>query len=495
MSERITEGSTSKQTSDSNDNYKLNLAMQGAAAVLLAVVALMLVLVVSNNNIFTYDLTSQKRFTLSPFSVETVKKLKSPINFYIFISDSNDEEHARIDSVLRNYKIISNGNVNYTFVDPRKNPIEAQKKGAKAVGDIVAVYNDKNEKLYDVSEEGVTSLIISMTDENKSTIHFLQGHGERGFDKDVISISKLKKSLLAEGYNVEELKLGKYAKEIPSGVSNLAIIAPKVSLLDNEKKALSSWLNAGGNLLFAAEMDTPKGYDWLFSIYGLQLSDLLVIDPKMAQMGTNLEPIFVMTDVFSFTNPITKGMRLPCIFKTIRPIEQNKGNKNPTLDRNVLISSDVAALACDISNLQSSQGGRLTPVRQGEELPIIQTVERSVSKSKAELAREAAQNNPKAEQGKESRIKKCRAIFSGDADFLSNELFDASQFTNKDLVMNMFSWLGGSNDTAAIRPKDENSEPLMLSQKTYWTLAAILCLLIPGFVFFYGLAVVKGREN
>ncbi|MGM9998476.1 MAG: Gldg family protein [Candidatus Bruticola sp.] len=495
MSKRITAESVSKQTSDSNDNYKLNLAMQGAAAVILAVVALLLVLVVSNNNVFTYDLTSQKRFTLSPFSVETVKKLKSPINFYIFISDSNDEERIRIDGVLRNYKTISGGNVNYTFVDPRKNPIEAQKKGAKAVGDIVAIYNGKNERLYNVSEEGVTSLIISMTDENKSTIHFLQGHGERGFEKDVVSMSKLKKSLIAEGYSVEELQLGKYAKAIPSGVSNLAIIAPKTSLLDNEKKALSGWLNAGGNLLFAAEMDTPKDYNWLFSVYGLQLSDLLLIDPKMAQMGANLEPIFVMTDVFSFTNPITKGMRLPCIFKTARPVEQNKGNKNPALDRNMLVSSDMAALACDMSDLKSDKGGRLVPVRQGEEIPIVQTVERSVSKSKADLAKEAAENNPKSEQGKESRIKKCRAIFSGDADFLSNELFDASQFTNKDLVMNMFSWMGGSNDTAAIRAKDENSEPLMISQKTYWTLAAILCLLVPGFVFFYGLAMVKGRDN
>ena len=493
MSKRITAESVSEKN-QSNDRYKLNLAMQGLAAVALAVVALLLVLVVSNNNVFTYDLTAQKRFTLSPFTEQTVKKLKSPMHFYVFISDSNDEEHVRIVSVLRNYKNISGDKIAYSFVDPRKNPVEAQKKGARAVGDIIVKYEGKTENLYDVSEEGVTSLIIAMTDENKSTLHFLQGHGERGFDKEVLSMSKLKKNLLAEGYKVEELTLGKSVDKIPAEVSNLVIVAPKVALLDNEKTALENWLKNGGNIFFAMEMDTPKAYDWLLNTYGVTSEDLLLIDPKMAQMGADVEPIFVMSNVFDFNSPITKGMRLPCIFKTVRPVEKSK-KANPTLECTSLVKSDVTALACDLAEISKEKGGRIVPARQGEEIPIIQTVERSVAKTKADLAKEAAENNPQAEQGKESKTKKCRAIFAGDADFMSNELFDASQFTNKDLVMNMFAWLGGSNDTAAIRAKDENSEPLMLSKKTFWTLASVLCLLVPGFIFFYGLSVVKGREN
>lgn len=494
MSKRITAESVS-ETNRSNDRYKLNLAMQGIAAVALAVVALLLVLVVSNNNVFTYDLTAQKRFTLSPFTEQTVKKLKSPMHFYIFISDSNDEEHARIENVLRNYKNIGVDKIAYSFVDPRKNPVEAQKKGARAVGDIIVKYEGKTENLYDVSEEGVTSLIISLTDENKSTIHFLQGHGERGFDKDVLSMSKLKKNLLAEGYKVEELTLGKSVDKVPAEVANLAIVAPKVALLGNEKNALQSWLKNGGNIFFAMEMDTPKkAYDWLLNTYGVESADLLLIDPKMAQMGADVEPIFVMSNVFDFSNPITKGMRLPCIFKTVRPVEQSK-KVNPALERTALVKSDMTALACDLAEISKEKGGRIVPARQGEEIPIIQVVERSVAQTKADLAKDAADNNPKAEQGKEAKTKKCRAIFAGDADFISNELFDASQFTNKDLVMNMFAWLGGSNDTAAIRAKDENSEPLMLSSKTFWTLASVLCLLVPGFIFFYGLSVVKGREN
>ena len=493
MSKRTTAESVS-ENSRSNDRYKLNLAMQGIAAVALAVVALLLVLVVSNNNIFTYDLTAQKRFTLSPFTEQTVKKLKSPMHFYVFISDSNDEEHARIENILRDYKNISDEKIAYSFVDPRKNPVEAQKKGARAVGDIIVKYEGKTENLYDVSEEGVTSLIIAMTDENKSTLHFLQGHGERGFDKEVLSMSKLKKNLLAEGYKVEELTIGKSVDKVPAEVSNLVVVAPKVALLDNEKKALEDWLKNGGNIFFAMEMDTPKAYDWLLNTYGVTSDELLLIDPKMAQMGADVEPIFVMSNVFDFNSPITKGMRLPCIFKTVRPVEKSK-KANPTLECTSLVKSDVTALACDLAEISKDKGGRIVPARQGEEIPIIQTVERSVAKTKADLAKEAAENNPQAEKGKEAKTKKCRAIFAGDADFMSNELFDASQFTNKDLVMNMFAWLGGSNDTAAIRAKDENSEPLMLSKKTFWTLASVLCLLVPGFIFFYGLSVVKGREN
>lgn len=482
-----------EETAKSNDTYKLNLALQGVTAAALALVAFLLILIVSNNNVKEFDITSQKRFTLSPFSVKTVESLQQPVEFIAFVADTDDEGRRNISDVLDNFVKVKNSKITYRFTDPRKNSVEASEMGVKAAGDIIVKYGDKKTShLFDVSEGGVVSLLISISNDKKSTIHFLTGHGERSFEKSAASLSKLNKEMTAEGYTVAELNLAKLDK-VPDEVANLAIIAPKLALLDKEREMIEKWLEHGGNLLLALEPESGSNFDWLLKAYGLKSKDELIIDPKLAQSG--VEPIFVLTNVFDQSCPFTKGMSpsMGCMFKTVRPVDPD-GTSNPVIKMTAAVKSDVTALACRYSDIVN-KAAKITPERQQEQMPIIQAAERQVPKTRAELEADKAKADQGVDPEKLGPTKTGRAVFTGDADFMSDELFDAAQFTNKDLVMNMIGWLSNTGDdfNAAIRAKDQSSAPLMLSSRIFNTLSLVICLVLPAAVFFFGLSVVKRR--
>ncbi|MBQ7529813.1 GldG family protein [bacterium] len=472
------------------DNYKLAMAVQGLGAVCLAVVALLLVLMISTNNVYKYDFTEQKRFTLAPFSVKAVENLNEPVHFTYFLSDSDNEGRHKVDEVMEGYVNVDKNKITYEFIDPRKNPTKAKEMDIKIVGDVVVTKGKKKEKLYDISEEGVTSVLISLANDKKSKIHFLTGHGERGAGQEVVSISKLKKALISEGYQLEELVLSR-KDEIPADVANIAIIAPQVALTDKEKGVLDKWLDKGGNIFLALDMDTGDNYKWLLEKFNLNSPEEIVLDIKSAQAG--VEPVFVYTNNYDQGCSITKGLVLPTCYKTTRYIKVINKPTKLNLEHTAIVTTDKKCIAVKLKDLQNSASSdNLVPTVQGENIPLVRIVEREIGKTQAELKEDEKLSKEGVET--KSKAKKCHAIFAGDADFLSNELFDANQFANKDVVLNMFGWLGGEETNFEIRAKNTSSEPLMISSRIFYTFAVVIIFTIPASIFFYGFSIYRSRR-
>lgn len=471
----------------SNSKRRVSLAMQASAAVALGVIALVMALLISASNVFKWDLTAHKRYTLSEFSLKAVRSLREPVDFYFFVSDSDGDRKTNINNVMEGYVALRDSKVSYEFIDLRKNPIKAKEMGAKGNGDVIVKCGKRTERLYDVSEEGVTGALVSISNRNKNTIYFLEGHGERGFEKSLESVSKLKKALLAEGYRVEHFSIG---SSIPEDIENIAIIAPVTAFNLTERHLMEKWLDKGGNLFLCLDMDSADNYDWLLSKLGVKSPEELVYDIKMAYAGA--EPVFVATNVYDGSCTATKGMRLPSCYKTARPIDRDNKVKAGSLSITPIVSTDINALSVSLKNIENlAKGEKVKPIRQGVNIPLIQTVEREIAKDKSERGITTKDKN-----GNEHKdTKKSRSIVSGDADFLSNELFDAAQFANKDLVLNMFGWMGGSETNMEIRAKEASSEPLMLSTRAFVVFGIIVVLIVPGIVFFYGLSVVMKRKK
>jgi len=81
----------------------------------------------------------------------------------------------------------------------------------------------------------------------------------------------------------------------------------------------------------------------------------------------------------------------------------------------------------------------------------------------------------------------------GDADFASNEVFEA--LGNKDLALNMLNWLTESEDRITIRPKDESGQPLVLSQTQTYQVKILLILAIPAAVLLAGFMTTFRRRG
>jgi ABC-type uncharacterized transport system involved in gliding motility auxiliary subunit len=92
---------------------------------------------------------------------------------------------------------------------------------------------------------------------------------------------------------------------------------------------------------------------------------------------------------------------------------------------------------------------------------------------------------------------KARAVIVGDSDFASNNIqaiISALGGNNRDFFMNAVSWLGGSDDLAAIRPKPPDQRPLFLGTAQRNTIIFGTVILIPLLVLVAGGLVWWGRR-
>ncbi len=490
-------GRPEAQNQESNDTYRLKQGAITIGSALLGLLAFLFILFIATSNPYTRDLTKEKRFSLSEFTIKTVQSIKEPVQFTIFLSDSDSENRQRYDEVFKNFREIKGNKFTFKYVDPRKQPVLAKTLGYnKVMGDISIKCGKKTERIYDVTEDGIVSALISITSTKSSQIHFLTGHGERAAEQANESISKLRKALLDEGYKVENLSLSD-KDSIPDAVSNLVIVAPKLALTDREKKMLTQWLDKGGNLFLALDFDSPTDYDWLCAKYGLAIPSEIACSPRTVEYG-------VAADVsYNQQSPITKGMAgIPCIFKNARPVyKANQDDKNakvdPALEQLELVSTQGLSVIFNIKDFMNALKNQ-TPLETrpiNRPIPLVQTVERTIPKTKEELKADTEKAKEGVDADKLGKDKKARAIFVGDADFMSNEFFDTAQSVNKDLTMNLFSWLGNSGSEMAMRSKNTNSQPLIISSREFWLTAILLCLCLPGSLFFYGVSVAVGRKR
>jgi ABC-type uncharacterized transport system involved in gliding motility auxiliary subunit len=65
---------------------------------------------------------------------------------------------------------------------------------------------------------------------------------------------------------------------------------------------------------------------------------------------------------------------------------------------------------------------------------------------------------------------------------------------NRDFFMNALSWLAEEEDLIAIRPKEEESQPLVLSHTQGRVVFWICVVLFPGMVFISGMIVLRVRS-
>lgn len=287
---------------------------------------------------FRWDLTAEKRFTLTDASISLLKNLKEDVQIKVYLEGEdlpvgikNIRNHTR--DLLQDMRRVSGGKLTYEFIDVNfiKDVKEKEKlqknlisKGVLPVNLEVnsesgyaekliypgAIFTSGNKELgmtilenqmifgaqgalensLNFLEYKIVNVIDKLQQDHVPSVAFVQGHGEA----DIYQVSDFVETLSKQNFQVKKLVLG--IDPILDNKTDVLIIAkPTQPYIEEDKFLLDQYVLRGGKILWLmdqviADMDSFKIAPSIFSIarennlddllfrYGVRVNDDLVLD-------------------------------------------------------------------------------------------------------------------------------------------------------------------------------------------------------------------------
>ncbi|KIA86251.1 gliding motility-associated ABC transporter substrate-binding protein GldG [Flavobacterium sp. AED] len=312
-------------------------------SVAITIAVLLLLNLIGNSFFHRFDLTKDKRYTLSLTSLNIIKQVKNPLSIKVYMQGDLPPEFKRLQQetrqLLEEFQAY-NKNIIFEFVDPLENKDESMdnikelyRKGLTPINITVddkgkqsqamvfpwaiAVYNNKEVNIPLLKnrmgasttqkvigsvqhlEYSIADALNKITKEKQKTIAVLKGNGEL---QDVLMAKFLMQ--VRESYHIGPFTLDSVAKNPIGSLEalekyDLAIIAkPTETFSDAEKQVLDQYIINGGKTLWlidqvAVEMDSlynsagatlayPRDLNLndMFFKYGIRINPDLVKDER-----------------------------------------------------------------------------------------------------------------------------------------------------------------------------------------------------------------------
>lgn len=250
-----------------------------------SILALMNYLGVKND--MSYDLTKDKRNTLTKQSLGILNSVDDHLKFTIV---SPRKVMPAISALLQRYKT-QNKFISIDYVDPDLRPEYAQKYNIQKLGVVLATYKERWVKIKILNEISITNGLIQLVRNKRPIIYATTGHGELDLSQaGPTGGSHLLKELEQSHYDVKIVNLA-MIKELPKDLNLLMILGAKTHFLPEELNLLEQYMKNDGNLLVTVmplfnESETLN-FVPLLKNRGIQVSNNLVIDKKSYIRGSS----------------------------------------------------------------------------------------------------------------------------------------------------------------------------------------------------------------
>jgi hypothetical protein len=283
------------------------------AAVVLAFVAN----VIGARHFTRWDLTRDRRWSLSPATVETLRSLEQPVDVWA-IAGPGDPLEQSLRQLLSSYRAESS-RLEVHFVDPERDAVElmdlerrfglqaGRSEDGRVAADAVVVVasGDRHwfltpKDLFEASdddvhvkpreERAVTQAIRSVLAGKKAKLCFTVGHGELSLDPerdDREGLGGLRDLLEKSNYELASVDTTAPGVHEPfEGCTVVVIAGAHAPFAPEEANRLRTWLLLGGSLFAAlGPIDAPTptgmapaGLDDVLRPFGIALDDDLVHD-------------------------------------------------------------------------------------------------------------------------------------------------------------------------------------------------------------------------
>jgi len=469
----------------------------GASALLL--IALALGIVVAANALSLrhskrWDLTENKRNSLSPLTIKVLQGLPGPVEAIAFFrSDMPNKRTA--EDLLKQYATFSNGKFTWRVEDPDRAPGVARRYGVENYGTVVlerAVKGDakvepKSEKVLDAEEERLTNGLVKLTREGKRIVYVIKGHGEADIaNTERVGLSQAKEQLEKANYEVKDLLLARDAN-VPDDAAVVVLAGPRTDLLAPELQAIDAYIGRGGKVLFMVSPFTTDGLAKHLARYGFSVGDDVILEqnPVGQLFGVGPEvPVVTQYEGHAITRDLGGMMTL---FPVTRSVE-------PAKDAPKGVSVQALAKTSTQSWGETDKGvfqGRPARLDTGERrgplgVAAVATIDAAPP---APAPAAAAPSAPAAEK----KATKARIVVLGTPSLAINYYLGAQG--NRDFFLNVVSWLAEEEDLLSIRPRDTRSSPVFLTAAQQRAVFLLPVVVLPALVFIAGISAVVSRRR
>jgi ABC-type uncharacterized transport system involved in gliding motility auxiliary subunit len=284
----------------------------------------------ARNHAWRFDLTHQRRFSLSPETLSYLHNLPRPVRIVVTLTEDADnpelaQAYRDVRGLLREYVYATeseeNRRISVEYLDVYQRRREADQLGIADPNIVVLICGDKRRvvtpaELYGVrnretrvafkGEQAITSAILDVSNPEKKKIYFLSGHGELSPDDvdPVRGLSALRDVLQQRNFAVDSLKLS-FTRKVPADASLLVAVWPRGRFEPIEQELLRQYLaNSAGRLILLLAPEEPHGLEDLLFDWGVIVDDDLIYDTGTENMTEEGELLLR----FLVPHPITQTL-------------------------------------------------------------------------------------------------------------------------------------------------------------------------------------------
>jgi ABC-type uncharacterized transport system involved in gliding motility auxiliary subunit len=452
--------------------FGLNSTLYGLAAIAIVVIINLLAVRAparlgqfSSN--WQWDLTANKRFSLSEQTLQILSKLDKNVDLMYFDRQNN---FGAVKDLLDQFPLHS-GKVTVSYLDPDRDRAKAAQYSVKEYGKIIVAAGDKSEQAKGIKEEDVINSIIRVLKGGAKNVYFLQGHGEREIaSEERLGYSEAKKALGNSNYEIKTLSLLQKEPAVPDDCKVLVIAGPKNEFLDPEIDAIKKYMMMGGHIFVLLTPDTPPKLVKLLAEFGVDASNTLVVDESGIGrlFGTDeLMPLALQYENHVITKDLANTATLFPFANAVGTVS----GQMPGADFQVIAKTAPQTWATkDVHAKQVS-------FKEGTDI-----------KGPLGLAGAGVFHDPGAPMAIETRY-----VVSGSADLISNAILGFNG--NRDLFLNMMNWLSSDEDLIAVRPKDPEDRPVDMTPTQLEMLKYFALAVVPLVIVFSGFGVWWRRRD
>lgn len=419
-----------------------------------------------NKNYREFDMTVEKRNSLTDQTNKVLDMIKSPLTLTVY---AKREEWKSVLDMLKLYEA-KNKNIVLSAVDTDIRPDLVKAKKITQNGTITIDYKGSESRFVVTDELSVTNALLKVIREKKIVLYMVLGHEELSCSEtSQEGLSDLCAKLDAQNYEVKPLDLTKTTK-VPADASAVMVLGPVSAFLDSEAKQLSQYLDQGGSLFLGlAPAFKSEVYDNLTTLahpFGLKLGKDVVIDRLSTVQGS--EATIPIISHYEHNHPITGGFELRTAFPLSSSVSIVEGN-------------DTATLLAMTSAFPGSWA---------------ETDLKGITQGKAEYKEKVDLKGPIGVLGVGERVgveahPNSRFVLLGSSSFLINAY--QGQTGNSTLFLNTVSWLINDEGIISFNRPGLEEFPVILSEQHIHMIFVVAILLVP--IVFFGCAIFIYRRR